>query len=138
VFGDISARKFAAVLLGTWALVLIPVAISLLHKRATHQLSPLDKQYLIFCNRLSRVGVDREPGETPDQLSYRARQIAPAMASRIDQITLMYNDLAYRLPADSRGGETDLLRQFTSAVARFRPRQGRMGRNKHSMARDTP
>jgi transglutaminase-like putative cysteine protease len=127
VFGDISARKFAAVLLGSWALVLIPVAISLLHKRATHQLSPLDKQYLIFCNRLSRVGVEREPGETPDQLSHRARQAVPAMASRIEKITLMYNDLAYRLPAGSRAGDTDLLRQFTAAVARFRPRQRRMG-----------
>jgi hypothetical protein len=82
---------------------------------------------MIFCNRLSRVGVEREPGETPDQLSHRARQAVPAMASRIEKITLMYNDLAYRLPAGPRTGETDLLRQFTAAVAKFRPRQRHMG-----------
>ena len=121
VFGDISARKFAAVLLGSWALVLIPVAISLLRKRDTHQLSPIDKQYLIFCHRLAAVGIDREPGETPHQLSNRARQAMPALASPVDRITLLYTDLAYREKAASRELETDLLRQFIAAVRGFQP-----------------
>ncbi|RLA48670.1 MAG: DUF3488 domain-containing protein [Gammaproteobacteria bacterium] len=124
VFGEISARKFAAVLLGSWALVLIPVAISLLRKRATHQLSTLDKQYLIFCSRLAGVGIDREPGETPDQLAHRARQAMPALAARIDQITSLHGDLAYREKAGSPELETDLLRQFKKVVAGFRPRKG--------------
>jgi transglutaminase-like putative cysteine protease len=126
VFGDISAHKFAAVLLGSWALVLIPVAISLLRKRATHQLSPLDKQYLIFCKRLAEVGIEREPGEAPGQLSHRARQAVPALASPIDRITSLYTDLAYREKEGPSEHESDLLRQFAAAVRGFRPgrRQG--------------
>jgi len=125
VFGDISARKFAAVLLGSWALVLIPVAISLLYKRATHQLSPLDRQYLVFCSRLAVAGIDREPGETPDQLSLRARRAMPVLSSRIAQITALYTDLAYREKDGSSERSTDSLRQFTAAVRGFRPGRGR-------------
>ena len=126
VFGDISARKFSAVLLGSWALVLIPVAISLLHKRATHRLSPLDKQYLIFCRRLAGVGIEREAGEAPGQLSRRARQALPALSSKIDRITSLYTDLAYREKEGSGEREIDLLRQLKAAVRGFRPgrRQG--------------
>ena len=126
VFGDISALKFAAVLLGGWALVLIPVTISLLRRRDTHQLSPMDKQYLKFCNRLAGVGIEREPGETPGQLSYRARQTMPALSSRIDQITSLYTELAYSEQEGSAERKTELLRQFTAAVRGFRPgrRQG--------------
>jgi transglutaminase-like putative cysteine protease len=126
VFGDISALKFAAVLLGSWALVLIPVTISLLRRRDTHQLSPMDKQYLMFCKRLAGVGIERKPGETPGQLSYRARQTMPALSSPIDQITSLYTELAYREQEGSGERETELLRQFTAAVRGFRPgrRQG--------------
>jgi hypothetical protein len=114
------------VLLGSWALVLIPVAISLLRKRATHQLSPLDKQYLVFCSRLAGVGIEREPGEAPSQLSHRAQQAMPALSSPIDRITTLYTDLAYREKEGPSERESDLLRQFTAAVRGFRPgrRQG--------------
>jgi transglutaminase-like putative cysteine protease len=121
VFGDISARKFAAVLIGSWALVLIPVALSLLRKRDMHQLSAVDKQYLAFCARLAAVGIDRAPGETPGQLSSRAGQTLPALSARIEHITALYGELAYRANAQATDSEEDLLRQFTTAVKRFRP-----------------
>ena len=121
VFGDISARKFAAVLIGSWALVLIPVALSLLRKRDLHQLSAVDKQYLAFCARLAAVGIDRAPGETPGQLSSRAGQTLPALSARIEHITALYGELAYRANAQATDNEEDLLRQFTTAVKGFRP-----------------
>jgi transglutaminase-like putative cysteine protease len=121
VFGDISARKFAAVLIGSWALVLIPVALSLLRKRDMHQLSAVDKQYLAFCARLAAVGIDRAPGETPGQLSSRAGQTLPALSARIEHITALYGELAYRGNAQATDNEEDLLRQFTTAVKGFRP-----------------
>jgi transglutaminase-like putative cysteine protease len=119
LFGEISARKFATLLIGSWALVLIPVAISLLRKRDTHQLSPVNKQYLIFCRRLARAGIDRAPGETPDQLSLRARQALPALALRIEQITALYNGLAYGV----KTGAPEREREFKKVVAGFRPRK---------------
>jgi len=124
VFGDISARKFAAVLIGSWALVLIPVALSLLRKRDMHQLSAVDKQYLAFCARLAAVGIDRAPGETPGQLSSRAARTLPALSARIEHITALYGELAYRTNAQATDNEEDLLGQFTKAVKGFRPGKG--------------
>ena len=43
LLGRVSARKFAAVLIGSWVLVLVPVAISLFMRRPRQQLSAQDK-----------------------------------------------------------------------------------------------
>ena len=121
VFGDISAHKFAAVLIGSWALVLIPVAISLLRKRDVHQLSPVDKLYLTFCARLAVVGIDRAPGETAGQLASRATHAMPAQSARIEHVTALYGELAYKATTQTADNEEDLLRQFSKAVKGFRP-----------------
>ena len=125
VFGEISARKFAAVLIGSWALVLIPVAISLLRKRDTHQLSRLDKHYLQFCDRLAGAGVERLPAETPQQFSTRAGQKLPGSLPQLERITALYTDLAYAGNGAETGAEREdaLLREFIAAVGKFRPRR---------------
>ena len=122
VFGAITASKFAALLLGTWALVLLPVGISLLRKRDTHQLRPLDKHYLIFCERLARQGIVRQPGETPAQFCGRAGQALPTLLPQLQLITSMYNELAYTIGEQPGGSETDRQRQFARTVASFKPR----------------
>jgi protein-glutamine gamma-glutamyltransferase len=63
-FGEISVRLFATLLLGSWALVLIPVAISLFLKRDTNPVSPLAKYYRLFCDRMARLGLKRAPVST--------------------------------------------------------------------------
>ena len=50
------------------ALVVIPVAISLLLKRDTFPTSPADKHYRLFCNRMARLGLQRRPGESESVL----------------------------------------------------------------------
>ena len=94
-FGDFSARKFAAVLLGSFALVLVPVAIALLFRRKTHELSKLDKLYLGFCSRLESMGVAREAGEAPQDFAQRAQQRLPRLAQQIAEVTRRYDQLAY-------------------------------------------
>lgn len=115
-FGEISARVFATLLLGSWALVLIPVAISLLMKRDTRPVNRLDKHYRLFCDRMARLGLVRAPGETPDQFLTRAEEALPAFADKLQRITGLYSDLAYAGQKD----EAQLAR-FTRAVNRFRP-----------------
>jgi protein-glutamine gamma-glutamyltransferase len=111
-FGEFTARKFAAVLLGSWALVLIPVGLVLLLRRKTHELSKLDKLYLGFCQRLEKMGVVREPGETPGDFSRRAGQALPRLAESIAEVTRRYHALAY-MAADSAEAE---LADFARAV----------------------
>ena len=121
VFGELTARKFAAVLLGTWGLFLLPVAISLLRKRDTHKLSMLDKHYLLFCDRLAGLGLIRAPDETPAQFSARALRKLPVLASKIESITSLYQQLAYDSAVTSDEQRQTQLRQFRSEVRAFRP-----------------
>ena len=78
-FGGVSTQIFAAILLGSWVLVLVPVAISLFRKKDTHPVSRWDKQYLIFCSRMAKLGLVRAPGETPGQFAQRAVAALPGL-----------------------------------------------------------
>lgn len=116
LFGEISTRVFATLLLGSWALVIIPVAISLFLRRDTYPVSPLDKYYRMFCDRMAGLGVVRGPGETPGEFAQRAMEALPGFTEELQRITGLYNELAY-------AGEKDKaeLEHFTRAVTRFRP-----------------
>jgi transglutaminase-like putative cysteine protease len=140
-FGEISARLFITLLLGSWALVLIPVAIALFFKRDTHPVSPLNKYYRTYCERMARLGLKRRPGETPGQFALRAMRALPGYSDQVARITGLYNDLAYATSAasgdvagDARGNsianakdhgsnsrETKALAEFTRAVRGFKP-----------------
>jgi transglutaminase-like putative cysteine protease len=116
LFGEISTRVFATLLLGSWALVLIPVAISLFLRRDTYPVSPLDKYYQLFCGRMAAIGVVRAPGETPGQFAERAMEALPGFAEQLQRITGLYSNLAYAGVKD----KAEMV-QFTRAVSRFRP-----------------
>jgi hypothetical protein len=105
--------------LGSWALVLIPVAISLFRKRATSPVSPLTKNYRLFCERMARLGLERAPGETPAHFAQRAATAVPGYAEQLLRITGMYNALAYGA-VDEQTSATEL-RNFIREVIRFRP-----------------
>ena len=123
IFGEINTRVIATVLLGSWVLVLVPVSISLFRKRATRQVSPLDKYYLKFCERLAKLDLVRSAGETPGQFLLRAETALPAYAGQMRSITRLYNELAYAGSVDSDGSDTKTLDTFTRAVKRFRPKR---------------
>lgn len=116
LFGEISTRVFATLLLGSWALVLIPVAISLFLRRDTHPTSALDKHYRLFCERMAGLGLVRAPGEPPGQFAQRAIEALPAFSEQLQRITGLYNELAYAGQHDKAA-----LATFTRAVNRFRP-----------------
>lgn len=121
LLGRFSAAKFAGVLLGSFALVLLPVAAFLFLRRDTRPVRTIDKHYRRFCHRLARAGLERFPGETPMQYAERATSAFPAQAQRIEHITRLYQQLSYALldtqsPVYQRGEA-----QLRAAVARCRP-----------------
>jgi transglutaminase-like putative cysteine protease len=119
--GEVSMRSFVTVFIGSWALVLIPVAISLLYKRDTFPISPADKNYRLFCDRVAELGLKRQPGEAPGAFAQRAGGALPESSDELWQITRLYNELAY---ADSRRvgqGNDELLDRFIRAVSGFKP-----------------
>jgi transglutaminase-like putative cysteine protease len=122
--GGANARTFALVILGSFAAVLVPVAALLLLRRPTHRLRALDRDYLIFCDRLARRGVSREPGETPSQFAERAAGLLPAYEARIHQVNRMYNQLAYSEGLDALR-RRQLQRDFRHAARTVGRREAR-------------
>jgi transglutaminase-like putative cysteine protease len=121
VFGEISVRLFATLLLGSWALVLIPVAISLFLKRATKPVSPLAKYYRVFCDRMAGIGLTRAPGEAPEHFAQRATTSLPDHSAQLRRITGLYNELAYAAVHAPESARSVALREFIREVTRFRP-----------------
>jgi hypothetical protein len=122
--GRASAKKFAMVILGSFALVLVPVALVLLFRRPTRQLDALDRDYLVFCDRLGQKGVDRLPGETPEAFARRAADALPGIADQVKQVTRMYNQLAYSAGLDPQRRKA-IQRDFSRSARRIGRRQPR-------------
>jgi len=118
VFNGISGRKFVLVLIGTWLLVLVPVAFSLLRRRESNRALPHDRYYLQFCERLAPLGFERKPGETAASFAGRVCRALPAMAAQVREITGLYTELAY---AARPSPDDPTLLRLKRAVARFRP-----------------
>ena len=119
VFGEISARKFVAVLLGTWLLVLLPVGLSLLLRRPVHRLSVPDKYYLRFCDRLASMGVVRDPGEAPGEFARRVARKFPRLEQQVLDITDHYQALAYAPAGNAHHGTDGSVAELGRLVRRF-------------------
>ncbi|EAR22520.1 transglutaminase TgpA family protein [Nitrococcus mobilis] len=120
LFGQLDASKLMLILLGSGALVLVPVAGSLLARRRVHPLSPLDHTYLTFCDRLSRLGVVRNPGEGPAAFAERAAQALPHWAPLLQRLTGIYCELAYADANLSPTRSTQLKREFKRGLRRLK------------------
>lgn len=94
-FGEFNARTFALVILGSWALVLVPVGLLLLLRRKVHKVSRFDRLYLRYCDKLARLGVMRAAGESPAAYAERAQRELPRLAQDIANITQQYERIAY-------------------------------------------
>lgn len=120
LMGEFDAPKFAAILLGTGVLILVPVGFSLMGKRKIRHQNPEDKYYLAFCTRLAKQGICREIGEPPGVFATRATHLVPAVAPEINEITDLYTDLAYAGESLDAGRKSTLLHELESAVRNFR------------------
>jgi len=121
LFGGISVKKFVAALLGSWLLVLLPVAFSLLKRRESHPLSQEEVSYLQFCERMAPLGFVRAPGETADAFAARICRAIPSVAPEVREITRLYSELAYMSRVNSGPVQAGLRRRIKERVAGFRP-----------------
>jgi transglutaminase-like putative cysteine protease len=122
IFGEFTVRKFALVLLGSWALVLIPVAMSLLLGRKSGVSSAEDKLYAAFCDRMVRYGLARMPAESPAKFAARVAEALPAQADEVNGIAERYQSLVYDDRDLDDSARTELLQQLRQRVRSFRIR----------------
>jgi transglutaminase-like putative cysteine protease len=96
LLGEVSARRIALFLFGFGALVLIPVAISLLGISKGARLEPATRVYRDFCKKLKRVNLTRGRGEAPGDYALRVAAARPELAAEVDSITRLYERISYR------------------------------------------
>ena len=77
-FGEIRVSWFVAVLLGSWALVLIPLTLWLNRQRTANPYLPEEERFLAVSARLKSLGLERGFGESPLLLLAATRARLPA------------------------------------------------------------
>ena len=76
-FGEIRVSWFVAVLLGSGALVLIPLTLWINYTRRVSNRLPVEQDFAALCLQLEKYGVVREHGESPYGLLERANSQIP-------------------------------------------------------------
>ncbi|MEQ8516405.1 MAG: DUF3488 and transglutaminase-like domain-containing protein, partial [Chromatocurvus sp.] len=114
IFGEINARLFIGVMLGSFGVVLGVVAASLfLRGRHAQARDPVLRQYRLLQSRLRRQGLEPQPGEAPGALARRAAQRFPESASDLRAIERLLEAALYRpLRQDQRAGMQHSLRRL--------------------------
>jgi transglutaminase-like putative cysteine protease len=118
---EINWPGLAALLAGSFTLVLAILGLRLLRRPGPPR-DPVRQSYRSFCRRLARLGLHKDPAETPNRFARRVSAVRSDLAAPVWDITRRYNRLRYERPGwKERAGEAQLRR----AVKRFRPaRQG--------------
>ncbi len=114
VFGEINARLFIGVMLGSFGVVLGVVGASLfLRGRRTQPDDPVLRQYRRLQSRLRRQGLEPRPGEAPGTLARRAAERFPDAAQELRAIARLLEAALYRpLRPDQRAGMQQNLRRL--------------------------
>ncbi len=76
-FGEIRVSWFVAVMLGSWAAVLIPLTLWLNRQRTTNPWLPEEARFVAIAHRLKPLGLERAFGESPIGLLDRTRAQLP-------------------------------------------------------------
>jgi transglutaminase-like putative cysteine protease len=115
-FGRIDAKRFIAVLLGAFGVVLAAVALSLL-VRAGPRRDPVTRAWGQLRRKLAARGLAVHAGDSPAAALARARIVFPGSRSELDALAEDFTALLYR-----PGGGGDL-RQLRARLRRLRLRR---------------
>lgn len=107
-------RELGLSLVVTLAAIVLVLSCFLL-RRQRRRLSPLQRTYRRFLRKLAKAGVERRPGEGPQDFGRRAAAALPAQAQAITDISRHYARLRYRDEHDDTA-----LAAFSRMVDEFR------------------
>ena len=112
--GGYGERALVVLMMGTLGLVLGLILMALM--RSDKHLDPLERSYVLFCRRLSRVGLGRRVFEGPRDYGARVAAARPDLAAQVGRILSLY--ILERYAGDS---SPDGSRRLVQMVRRFRP-----------------
>ena len=99
-FGEIKVSWFVAVMLGSWAIVLIPLTFWLNRQRVAPLFLPEEKRFVAVTKRLQTLGLSRAFGESPLALLERVRAQLPGDHPLRGDLEAAVGDLYNRRKAD--------------------------------------
>ncbi len=100
LLGSVGQTQLVFLVAGAWALLLVPVIITMVWRNRGPRLDAATRLYLDFCRRLRRAGFERSGHEAPAAFAQRVAADRPAWAEELTAITRCYENLAY-------GGSSD-------------------------------
>ena len=109
-----SWQALAAALMAILAVIVLALSFFLLRNKR-RRLPPLQRFYQTFLRKLEKVGLQRQPGEGPQDFGQRVAAQLPAQAAAIERISAAYARLRYRDTADAKA-----LADFKRMVTTFR------------------
>ncbi|WP_428606512.1 transglutaminase TgpA family protein [Sedimenticola sp.] len=98
-FGSLSAFKLALTMVLSIA-ALVPALMLLLHLRGRARPDPVQGDYLKFCRRLARKGLERQPHEGPRDFARRVIRQRPDLQRSVSAIVQLYIALRYGAAPD--------------------------------------
>ncbi|MDJ0878329.1 MAG: DUF3488 and transglutaminase-like domain-containing protein [Halieaceae bacterium] len=95
LIGSVGQTQLVFLIVGTWALLLVPVAITMVWRNRGPRPDAATRYYQEFCRRLRRAGFIRPGHEAPAAFAGRVAADRPAWAEEVAAITRCYESLAY-------------------------------------------
>ncbi len=95
LLGSVGQTQLVFMIVGTWALLLVPLAIVMVWRNRGPRPDAATRCYLAFCKRLQGAGFQRPGHETPTAFARRVAQQRPAWEQEMEAITACYEGLAY-------------------------------------------
>ncbi|OOZ37559.1 transglutaminase TgpA family protein [Solemya velesiana gill symbiont] len=114
-FSFLRGYKLALGMVLITATVVFGLAI-LLWNQTIIKTDPIQKAFLRYCKKLSRIGIVRNPWEGPRDLATRVIKLRPDLATDVARITSLYIAMRY----GNEGGQQKL-RRLQMQVQAFRP-----------------
>ncbi|GAB1259748.1 transglutaminase TgpA family protein [Aurantivibrio plasticivorans] len=96
LLGDITPMRIALLLIGSGAVILAAIGVSLLISMRQQRMTLADKYYHKFLKRLSTLGIERGKGEPPRTFARRSMSALPDQADWIEQVSTAYETYTYQ------------------------------------------
>jgi transglutaminase-like putative cysteine protease len=110
---DVSWQNMTMALFWSSAILVTAIALLMLYTRGKRHKDSALVAYRVFCAKLAKRGINREPSEGPLDFASRATVALPELSDKIAVIVSLYANTRYGVPTSSE------LRQLRNLVAEF-------------------
>lgn len=130
LFTEVTDQKVLLLLAGLASLVIFAIGFTVIRLEPRSKQAPLNKLYLMVCQELAKVQLQRHSGEGP--IAYRDRVCAarPDLREPMFELTELYVNLSYQVKSPKEEQLKAELKRFRNIFARLKLSLGPLARLK--------